>query len=55
MRDCFYTALLMHVGCVAVAHEAAAAFGDDLALNRAVSRTNLADPGRRRGRRCCPS
>ncbi len=35
----------MHVGCLAVAHEAAAAFGDDLAFNRAVSRTNLADPG----------
>jgi HD-GYP domain-containing protein (c-di-GMP phosphodiesterase class II)/DNA-binding CsgD family transcriptional regulator len=44
-RDCFYTGLLMHVGCLAVAHEAAAAFGDDLAFNRAVSRTNLADPG----------
>lgn len=27
VRDCFYTALLMHVGCVAVAHEATAAFG----------------------------
>ncbi len=40
----FYTALLMHVGCVAVAHESAAAFGDDIALNRAVARTNLADP-----------
>ena len=35
VRDCFYTALLMHVGCVAVAHESAAAFGDDIALNRA--------------------
>ena len=44
VRDCFYAALLCHVGCVAVAHEAAAAFGDDLALNRAVARTNLADP-----------
>lgn len=44
VRDSFYTALLMHVGCVGVAHEAAAAFGDDLALNRAVARTNLADP-----------
>lgn len=43
VRDCFYTALLMHVGCVAVAHEAAAAFGDDIALNRAVARTNFAD------------
>ena len=44
VRDSFYTALLMHVGCVGVAHEAAAAFGDDLALNRAVARTNLGDP-----------
>ena len=44
VRDAFYTALLLHVGCVAVAHESAAAFGDDIALNRAVARTNLADP-----------
>ena len=44
VRDCFYIALLMHVGCVGVAHESAAAFGDDIALNRAVSSTNLADP-----------
>jgi HD-GYP domain-containing protein (c-di-GMP phosphodiesterase class II) len=45
VRDCFYTGLLMHVGCVGVAHESAAAFGDDLALNRAVARTNFADSG----------
>jgi HD-GYP domain-containing protein (c-di-GMP phosphodiesterase class II) len=44
VRDSFYTALLMHLGCVAVAHESTAAFGDDIALNRAVARTNLADP-----------
>jgi HD-GYP domain-containing protein (c-di-GMP phosphodiesterase class II) len=44
VRDAFYTALLMHIGCVAVAHESATAFGDDIALNRAVSRSNLADP-----------
>ena len=44
VRDAFYTALLLHIGCVAVAHESAAAFGDDIALNRAVARTNLADP-----------
>jgi hypothetical protein len=43
VRDAFYTALLMHIGCVAVAHESAAAFGDDIALNRAVSRSNLAE------------
>jgi deoxyinosine 3'endonuclease (endonuclease V) len=40
----FYTAVLMHVGCVGVAHEAAAVFGDDIALNRAVARTNIGDP-----------
>ncbi|WP_421120016.1 HD domain-containing phosphohydrolase [Aquihabitans daechungensis] len=45
VRDVLYTALLMHVGCVAVAHESAAAVGDDIALNRALSRTNLGDPG----------
>jgi HD-GYP domain-containing protein (c-di-GMP phosphodiesterase class II) len=44
VRDAFYTGLLMHLGCVAVAHESAAAFGDDIALNRAVARSNLADP-----------
>ena len=42
--------LLLHRVCSCtsaasrVAHEAAAAFGDDIALNRAVARTNLADP-----------
>ena len=44
VRDAFYTGLLLHLGCVAVAHESAAAFGDDIALNRAVARSNLADP-----------
>ncbi len=44
VRDAFYTALLLHIGCVAVAHESAAAFGDDIALNRAVARSNLAEP-----------
>ena len=44
VRDSFYAALLMHVGCVAVAHESAAAFGDDIALFRALSRTNMGDP-----------
>ena len=44
VRDAFYTGLLPHLGCVAVAHESAAAFGDDIALNRAVARSNLADP-----------
>ncbi|HEY5880020.1 MAG TPA: hypothetical protein VIU11_14005, partial [Nakamurella sp.] len=44
IRDSFYTALLMHIGCVGVAHESASAFGDDLALNRAVAHTDIADP-----------
>src|SRR3712207_4507638 len=44
VRDCFYTALLMHIGCVSVAHESTMAFGDDLAFNKAYSRTNLSDP-----------
>jgi hypothetical protein len=43
-HDVYFTSLLLHVGCVAVAHESMAAVGDDIALNRAVSRTNLADP-----------
>jgi HD-GYP domain-containing protein (c-di-GMP phosphodiesterase class II) len=44
VRDSFYTGLLMHVGCVGVAHESTAAFGDDIALNRAVARTDVGDP-----------
>lgn len=40
----FYTALLHHVGCTAYAHEAAAAFEDDLAMNAAAAKTNFADP-----------
>ena len=31
VADTFYTALLMHVGCSALSHETAAAFGDDRA------------------------
>lgn len=44
VRDAFYVPLLMHVGCIGQAHEATAAFGDDLALGRAAARTNLGDP-----------
>ncbi len=44
VRDCFYTALLMHIGCVSVAHESTMAFGDDLVFNKAYSRTNPSDP-----------
>ncbi len=45
VRDAFYVPLLMHVGCISMAHETAAAFGDELAVTRAVSRTDLGDPG----------
>jgi HD-GYP domain-containing protein (c-di-GMP phosphodiesterase class II) len=44
VADTFYTALLMHVGCSALSHETAAAFGDDRTLMRVVARTNVADP-----------
>ncbi len=44
VRDCFYTALLMHIGCISVAHETSMAFGDDLRFNKALSDTNLSDP-----------
>jgi HD-GYP domain-containing protein (c-di-GMP phosphodiesterase class II) len=43
-RAAFYTALLHHVGCTGYAHETAQAFGDELALNAAVARMDLADP-----------
>lgn len=42
--DVYYAALLEHVGCNAFAHETAALVGDDIASNRAGSRTNFADP-----------
>jgi HD-GYP domain-containing protein (c-di-GMP phosphodiesterase class II)/DNA-binding CsgD family transcriptional regulator len=38
----YYTALLHHVGCVGYAHETVQLFGDDLAVNRAAGRTNVA-------------
>ena len=44
VRDAFYVPLLMHVGCISMAHETAAALGDDLAVNRAVTLTDLGDP-----------
>ena len=45
VADTFYASLLLHVGCTAFAHEAAAAMGDDLMLNGAVAKTNFADSG----------
>jgi HD-GYP domain-containing protein (c-di-GMP phosphodiesterase class II) len=44
VRDAYYTALLMHVGCVALSHESAVAIGDEFAVGRASLLTNLADP-----------
>jgi HD-GYP domain-containing protein (c-di-GMP phosphodiesterase class II)/DNA-binding CsgD family transcriptional regulator len=43
VRDAFYVPLLMHVGCISLSHETAAAFGNELAVTRAVSLTNLGD------------
>ena len=45
VADTFYTSLLLHVGCTAFSHEAAAAMGDELTVNSAVAKTNFADPG----------
>ena len=44
VRSAFYTALLHHVGCTGYAHETARIFGDELVLNAASGRTDLADP-----------
>ena len=44
IRDSFFTSLLLHVGCPGFSHETAALFGNELAVTRAVARTNLADP-----------
>jgi HD-GYP domain-containing protein (c-di-GMP phosphodiesterase class II) len=44
VADTFYTALLVHVGCVTFAHEMASAFGDDRSANLAGAQTNFADP-----------
>ena len=44
VSDCFYTALLMHLGCSALSHETYAAWGDDRRVMAAVAETNVADP-----------
>jgi HD-GYP domain-containing protein (c-di-GMP phosphodiesterase class II) len=44
VADCFYTALLVHLGCSALSHETVTAWGDDLGVMSAVARTNVADP-----------
>jgi pimeloyl-ACP methyl ester carboxylesterase len=38
-----YAALLLHLGCIGFAHETAAVWGDELAMNAAISRVNTAD------------
>ncbi len=43
-RDSFYVPLLMHVGCISMAHDAAVAFVDEHVMARAVSLTNVGDP-----------
>ena len=44
VRDGLYTGLLMHVGCVGISHESAAAFGDDIRFYRAITGTDVNDP-----------
>ena len=44
VRDSFFASLLLHVGCPGFSHETAALFGNEFAVTRAASRTNLADP-----------
>lgn len=44
VRDAFYAALLMHIGCLAVSHEGSRAFGDEIRLTRAVSTVNISSP-----------
>src|SRR5687767_2141240 len=44
VADCFYTSLLMHLGCSSQSHETNAAFGDDRGVMAAAGRTNVADP-----------
>jgi HD-GYP domain-containing protein (c-di-GMP phosphodiesterase class II) len=38
--DAYYTSLLEHIGCTGFAHEAAAVYGDEMALNVAIARTD---------------
>jgi HD-GYP domain-containing protein (c-di-GMP phosphodiesterase class II) len=45
VADCFYTTLLMHLGCSALSHESNLAFGDDRRMMAAIAKTNVADPG----------
>ncbi len=44
VSDAYYTAMLTHVGCSALSHETAAAWGNELHVLGLVARTNVADP-----------
>ena len=44
VSDCFYTALLMHLGCTALSHESSLAFGDERRMMAIIARTNVGDP-----------
>ncbi len=44
VTDTYFTALLQHVGCTASARDLSLAFGDDVAVNRAGSRTDSSRP-----------
>ena len=44
VADCFYTALLMHLGCTALSHESSVAFGDERRMMAAAAKLNVADP-----------
>src|SRR5688500_12402205 len=42
--ETFFSALMLHIGCVSMSHETAALFGNELNVTRAVSMTDLGDP-----------
>jgi HD-GYP domain-containing protein (c-di-GMP phosphodiesterase class II) len=44
VADAYYVALLAHIGCVGFAHETAVAYGDEMAVNSAVSGVDLGGP-----------
>jgi HD-GYP domain-containing protein (c-di-GMP phosphodiesterase class II) len=44
VAETFYTAMLLHIGCVGFSHEMSAAFGDEMNANRAGAKTNFGDP-----------
>ncbi len=44
VSDVFFTTLLLHVGCTALAHETVATWGDDAVILGRLAMTDLADP-----------